>query len=163
MTIKWWMALPLLVGCQVGEKVVEEPAPLFRGEVRPSLFSMGPDEAQQQSQTIINRSAHQHPALVGSHALKGWMGSPGLRIWHLCPEPVRARYAPVEGARPLEAKEDPVGTIGSFRGTLVLVGHRDGSDRIDEVWKALKDRPGLRVVVLAGGIEAWTQAVESSN
>lgn len=136
-----WVELP--------KSRVLEPAPAVRK-----------DSALVSAQRVIDRDrSSMEPERVGVSTLSSWLHSPHLQIWDLTPEKISTSYEPL----PKAIKVDPQqagASLKGFKGTVVLVGHRDGRDEVYGAWRQLKSARGLTVMVLDGGIEAWSRFLE---
>jgi hypothetical protein len=96
---------------------------------------------------------------VGPQTLSLWMSSSKLKVLDVTPLRISKTYEPL----PKAIKTSPSlvkNTLDGFRGAVILVGHRDGADDLRKAWSSLKELPGLDVMILDGGIEAWSAFVE---
>ena len=112
------------------------------------------------AQRMVERhEAQARPVVVDPYVLQSWLGSAQLQIWDLNPEAISKSYPAIKSARVLPDSEVKK-MLGGFAGTVVLVSHQRGQDRLNEIWKKLSEIKTVDVLVLDGGIEAWAKALE---
>ena len=134
---------------------------------QPRILKTKPAIEMESPSVITQRMLDHHrmgvePQRVGAVTLSTWMSSSSVQVWDLTPDRVSKKYKPLPKARkvlPSLAKA----SLGDFRGTLVLVSHDQGRDALMEAWTQLKDIPDLDVMVLDGGVEAWSTLVENQQ
>lgn len=99
---------------------------------------------------------------VGAQTLSTWMSSAHLKVLDLTPLRVSKTHESLPKAQKVRASE-VTSQLKNFRGTVVLVGYQQGQDDLTMAYEKLIQEPGLRVMVLDGGIEAWSAFVEGGQ
>ena len=156
----WGLVLPGLSSCAIQpekrESWVDLPASRAQGSQKPAYVEPPWVGTQRM---VENHEAKERPVLVDPYVLQTWLGSTKLQIWDLNPETVSKSYPAIKSARVLP-DSDVTKMLGGFAGSVVLVSHQRGQDRLNEIWKKLSEIKTVDVLVLDGGIEAWAKALE---
>jgi hypothetical protein len=157
----WWATLPFFCSCALQPEKRESWVDLPASRTQTHENRVLNESPWVSSQRMVDRhESSEHPVMVGAYALRSWLGSEHLQIWDLNPESVATRYPKIPQA--ISIKDAEVQKyLGGFKGSVVLVSNDRGQDRLDLIWKKLRDVQGVDVLILAGGIEAWAKVMEN--
>jgi hypothetical protein len=141
---------------EIKESWVDLPKPRIL-KAKPAIEIESPSMMSQRM--LDNHRKGVEPQRVGAVTLSTWMGSSSLQVWDLTSDRISKKYEPLPRSKKVVSSLAKA-SLGDFRGTLVLVSHDQGRDALIEAWAQLRDIPNLDVLVLDGGVEAWSALME---